>query len=244
MVGQSEEAIASSLCHVKHLRGDAQCKGARPGRLLPLAERAVAIGYRRHLEHYSVELTVETIEEAIERSGMGRTRLGDPRVIAFLDLTGFTALTEEEGDAAAAEAAERLTETVREQAASAGGRAVKFIGDGGMLQYPDPASAVRSALDLVDQIPDNGLPHAHVGINSGPVVFSDGDYFGRTVNLAARIADQAGPHQVLVADGVLDQVPSDLKLTPLGSIVMKGFVEPVLIHHATRAHSGAGSPGA
>ncbi len=205
------------------------------GRLLPLAERAVAIGYRRHLEHYSVELTVEAIEMAMERAGMRPTRLGDPAVITFLDLTGFTALTEEQGDEAAAEVAERLTEAVRERVAGAGGKTVKFMGDGALLHFHDPESAVRCALDLVDEIPELGLPQAHVGINSGPIVFSDGDYFGRTVNLAARIASLAEPHQVLTADRVLDPVPTDLRLLPLGPVTMKGISEPVDLQIVVRA---------
>ena len=203
--------------------------------LLPLARQVVDIGYRRHLEHYSVEVTVENIELAFERAGLGRSPLGGTPAIAFVDLTGFTALSEDVGDEAAAGIAERLTDTVRQRAAEAGGRAVKFMGDGAMLHFPDPVAAARCVLGLVDEIPALGLPQAHAGISSGPVVFSDGDYFGRTVNLAARIADQAGPHQVLIADGVLDPVPQDLRLASLGPVSMKGISEPVSLHRVLRA---------
>lgn len=202
------------------------------GRLLPLARTVLELGYRRHIEHYSVEITVENVESATDRQGLGRSPLRDPTVIAFIDLTGFTSLTEEEGDLAAARMAERLVETVRGQASAAGGSAVKFMGDGAMLRFSDPDAAVRCLLHLVDRMPELGLPQAHAGVNAGRVVFSDGDYFGRAVNLAARIADRAGPNQVLVADGVLDPVPEDLRLIPLGPVVMKGVSEPVMLHQA------------
>ena len=104
-----------------------------------------------------------------------------------------------------------------------------------MLHFLDPASAVRCALDLVDRIPRLGLAQAHVGINSGPVVFSDGDYFGRTVNIAARITDRAGPNEVLVAEETLAKVPSDLKVTRLGPMSFKGVAEPVQVYRASWA---------
>ncbi|MGH8873033.1 MAG: adenylate/guanylate cyclase domain-containing protein, partial [Acidimicrobiia bacterium] len=82
---------------------------------------------------------------------------------------------------------------------------------------------------MIEAIPGLGLPNAHVGVNSGPVVYSDGDYFGRTVNVAARIADRASPHEVLVAEGALVTVPDDLKLTPLGTVTLKGVAKPVSV---------------
>jgi class 3 adenylate cyclase len=72
---------------------------------------------------------------------------------------------------------------------------VKLLGDGVMFHFPEPAQAVWCGvgLELVDRIPRAGLPQAQVGLPSGPVVFQDGDYFGRTVNIAARITDCARP---------------------------------------------------
>ena len=73
-----------------------------------------------------------------------------------------------------------------------GGVPVKWLGDGVMIHHREPAGAVLSALGLVAQLPEAGLPPAHVRVAAGPVVAQGGDYFGRTVNLAARIAAQAG----------------------------------------------------
>ncbi|MGH8916308.1 MAG: adenylate/guanylate cyclase domain-containing protein [Acidimicrobiia bacterium] len=201
-------------------------------RLLPLARDAISIGYRRHLDHYTVEIIVENVELAIEGAGLGPAGHAGHPAIAFVDLTGYTALTEDEGDIVAAHIAERLTEAVRERAAARQGRTVKLMGDGAMLHFVDPAQAVRCGLELIGDIPALGLPNAHVGISSGPVVFSDGDYFGRTVNLAARIADRAEPREVLVAEGALSPIPPDLKLEPLRPFTLKGVAKPVGLYRA------------
>jgi len=205
-------------------------------RLLPLAHRAVALGYRRHLEHYTVEDVIENVELALERAGLAPPGHRDPPAIAFVDLTGYTDLTEEEGDAAAADLADRLAEVVRETAADRGGRAVKFLGDGVMFHFADPIGAVRCGLDLVERIPAAGLPRAHVGINAGPVVYRDGDYFGRTVNVAARITDYARPGEVLVAEEALGgSSPPDVRFELLGPVSLKGLAAPVTLHRAARA---------
>jgi adenylate cyclase len=59
-------------------------------------------------------------------------------------------------------------------------------------------------VELVDRLPRAGLPLARVGLHSGPVVFQNGDYFGRTVDIAARITDYARPGEVLVSDPAVD----------------------------------------
>jgi adenylate cyclase len=69
-----------------------------------------------------------------------------------------------------------------------------------MFHFPDPADAVASSLGMVQEVPDAGLPSAHVGVAAGTVVAHGGDYFGRTVNLASRIAGLARAGQVLVSE--------------------------------------------
>jgi adenylate cyclase len=79
-------------------------------------------------------------------------------------------------------------------------------------------------------------PPAHVGLHAGPVVFQDGDYFGRTVNLAARIAGHAGPGQVLVSDQVVAECPDGrVAFEPIGPVPLKGVADPVPLHRASRA---------
>src|SRR5205823_5240020 len=80
---------------------------------------------------------------------------------------------------------------------SFGGRVVKTLGDGVMFHFADPAGAILCGLAMVERAERLGLPRARMGVNAGKVVFRDGDYFGRTVNIAARIADYARPGEVL-----------------------------------------------
>ncbi len=109
---------------------------------------------------------------------------------------------------------------------------MKLLGDGVMFHFPRATSAVRCALELVERAPEEGLPPAHVGVSSGPVVFRDGDYFGRTVNIAARVADRAGPHQVLVTDDVVQACGDEATFVAMGRFELKGLAEPLMLHQA------------
>ncbi|OLE38448.1 MAG: hypothetical protein AUG48_01740 [Actinobacteria bacterium 13_1_20CM_3_68_9] len=106
----------------------------------------------------------------------------------FCDLVGFTALAETEGDGRALEVAVDLQRRVRSLLADHGAEQVKSIGDGLMLRCTNPASAVRLGLRLVGELAaDPGFPPVRVGIHSGPALTRDGDWYGRTVNVAARL---------------------------------------------------------
>ena len=200
-------------------------------------ERTLVLLYRRHFEHYVLEVTVLRAEAALERAGLARRRPVRPPAIAFLDLTGYTKLTEERGDRAAAELAGRLVEMVHEFAHRHGGRPVKLLGDGVMFHFPEPGQAVRCGLELADRIPRVGLPQARVGLHSGPVVFQDGDYFGGTVNIAARITDYARPGEVLVSDQVVadtDRLEA-VRFEPVGPVSLKGLSAPITLFTAVHA---------
>jgi adenylate cyclase len=205
--------------------------------LMASLERAVVLLYRRHFEHYVLDVTVLRAEAALERAGLARRRPDRPPAIAFLDLSGYTKLTEERGDRAAAELAARLVEIVHELAHRHGGRPVKLLGDGVMFHFPEPAQAVRCGLELVDRIPRVGLPQARVGLHSGPVVFQDGDYFGRTVNIAARITDYARPGEILVSDQVVADVDrlEAVRFEPVGPVSLKGLSAPITLFTAVHA---------
>jgi adenylate cyclase len=156
--------------------------------------------------------------------------------MSFLDLVGYTHLTEQRGDAAAAALTETLAVLVNRSAREHGGVPVKWLGDGVMIHYREPAGAVLSALGLVAQLPEAGLPPAHVGVAAGPVVAQGGDYFGRTVNLAARIAAHASADQVLVSQLVAESAPPQgVRFVELGELPLKGFARPVRLLEACRA---------
>ena len=104
-----------------------------------------------------------------------------------------------------------------------------------MFHFPDPGQAVLCSLDLVDQAAEAGMPPAHVGVNAGPVVFRDGDYFGRTVNIASRIAGKAGPGEVLVSESVVGASDVDgVLFDRVGPVELKGVSGPVGVFRANR----------
>jgi len=177
---------------------------------------------------------VEHVEGALEAAGLYR-RLDRPPAMCFLDLTGYTRLTEERGDAAAAELAARLAGLVRRSSLEHRGTPVKWLGDGVMFYFREPAAAVPAALDMVEVVGRQGLPPAHVGIHAGPVIFQEGDYFGRTVNLAARIAEYARPSEVLVSQEVVDAADGGpVSFTEIGPVELKGVSGPLRLYTARR----------
>lgn len=201
----------------------------------PMVERMMLWVYRRHQEHATIEHIVEHVENMLDEAGLTIPRPARPPAMAFLDLVGYTRLTEERGDETAVELVARLGEIVRSESARFGGKPVKWLGDGVMFHFPDPRQAVLCSLDLVDRTPATGLPPAHVGVNAGPVIFRDGDYFGRTVNVAARIAGRAGPGEVLVSDDVVDLVDDEgLRFEHIGPVELKGLSSPVVLHRVGR----------
>jgi adenylate cyclase len=202
---------------------------------LPLGDPALLAIYHRQEELLWTEGLVERIEHELEAAGM-LGRAGRVPAMLFLDLVGYTRLTEEQGDAAAAALAERLAVLVSRSAREHGGVPVKWLGDGVMVHFPDPAGAVLSALDLVEQLPAAGLPPAHVGVAAGPVVVQGGDFFGRTVNLAARIATQASAGQVLVSDSVPKSASFEaVRFTEVGEGRLKGIPHAVRLLKASRS---------
>ena len=103
-----QEPLAAASPSQQRGRADAITAVATP--LLPALERTVLLLYRRHLEHYIIESIVLNTETSLEQAGLGQPRSARPPAIAFLDLTGYTSLTEERGDRAAADLAARLVE--------------------------------------------------------------------------------------------------------------------------------------
>lgn len=119
----------------------------------------------------------------------------------FSDLVGYTALADAEGDDRAVEVALLLHRRVRGLLSHFGAEEVKALGDGIMLRCADPAAAVRLGLRIVDELgTDPGCPPVRVGIHTGPAVGRDGDWYGRTVNVAARLCSVAPGGQVLVSE--------------------------------------------
>jgi adenylate cyclase len=205
-------------------------------RVMALGERLMVWLRGRHLEHEVISATVQGTEEYLQQLGEVEERERRPPAIAFLDLTGYTALTEERGDEAGADLADRLTTLVNQAAQAHSGRPVKWLGDGVMFYFPEPRAAVLTGLDLVEQTPTAVDVRARVGINAGRVIFRDGDYFGRTVNVASRIADYARPGEVLVSDEVKQSWDgAGVRFEAVGPVALKGLREEVTLYAASRA---------
>jgi adenylate cyclase len=203
-------------------------------RMAPFTEQTLLAIYHGQQEHAWGQGFVELVEGALERAGRYR-RLERPPAMCFLDLTGYTRLTEEQGDEAAADLAARLATLVRRSAQEHDGTPVKWLGDGVMFYFREPAAAVLAALEMAAAVGRHGLPPAHVGIHAGPVVFQDGDYFGRTVNIAARIAEYARPGEVLVSQEVVDAADAEpVRFTEIGPVKLKGVSGPLRLHTARR----------
>jgi adenylate cyclase len=188
---------------------------------------------RRHGEVFLTEHQFEHVETALEEAGI---RVRPPRgdeAAAFADLTGYTRLTEEAGDERAAEVSLALAQFVNEVAAAHRGEVVKMLGDGVHFHFRDPADAVRASLDIVAGVEPRGLPPAHIGVNAGPMIYDEGDYFGRTVNIAARVAAKAGAGDVFVGEELARNVePSRFTLHEVGEFELKGISRPVTIFRA------------
>lgn len=118
----------------------------------------------------------------------------------FADLAGYTALTEDRGDEAAARIAREFRRTMCALSREHGAWQVKSMGDGVMIWSPDAAHAVALAAHTIEDVgtrPD--LLPVRVGVHTGAAVMRGCDWYGSAVNLAARLADQAEPNEALIS---------------------------------------------
>jgi len=205
-------------------------------RLLPYVHQLVSWLYARHFESQATSHRLGHIERALEAAGLHRTTPPCPEACAFADLSGYTRLTEELGDQAASQMAVRLSGLMRDVADRNDGVVVKMLGDGVHFHFQDPLAAVRGSLDFVESAEPQGLPPAHVGVNAGPMTYTDGDYYGLTVIIAARLAGHAGPGQVLVGEAATtDGRPDGVRFEEIGPVPLKGVARPVNVYRAVRA---------
>lgn len=153
----------------------------------------------------------------------------------FADLAGFTALTEVHGDDEAADLAGRFSQSVRELLPAREAEVVKTIGDAVLVRVSDPIAALRHAIRIAYDIgAQHGAPVVRVGLHTGPAVERDGDWFGATVNLAARIAGAAGGGEVLLSEGsryAVGDVPG-IVFQPRGDQRFRNVREPVMVYAA------------
>ena len=154
--------------------------------------------------------------------------------VLFADVSGSTKLYESEGDKAATEAIARCVDQLRKTVESSGGRVVKTIGDEVMAVFPTPDAAAFAASNMqyaIDALPLVGATKlgVRIGFHCGPVIQSDNDIFGDTVNLAARLVEQAARSQIITSHETSDRLGPVFRSfkRPLYAIHVKGKAEEV-----------------
>lgn len=170
-----------------------------------------------------------------------------PSTFLFADLAGFTALTEAHGDEEAADVAAAFFGELRALLADHGAEEVKTIGDATLTRSVDATEAVRLGLRIARDVGGrHGFLSVRVGMHTGPAVWRDGDWFGTTVNVAARVAGLAAGGQVLITEETVcaagDLAGVDLR--GLGLHDFRNVAEPVRVYEALAegSHDGAGLP--
>ena len=223
-------------------KGKSPVESMRPAlRLGPVLSELMVWLQGRHQEHEVFARIVTYVEETLIKTGHD-DRQGQRPAIAFIDLTGYTEMTASGGDEQAAQSATMLQILAASAVRSRRGRVVKLLGDGVMLQYSSMIDAIDSVRELMASIAAAGLPQAHAGIAAGSIVVRDGDVYGHTVNLAARIASHAEAGELLVAADGADAVAGGvLELEDAGSVGLKGIADPVRLLRVRLGEDHAGS---
>jgi adenylate cyclase len=163
----------------------------------------------------------------------------------FADIAGFTALTEAHGDEAAFALMADFIKAVKTELPAVRGEHVKSIGDALMLRIPDPGDAIVLGLRIANELMlDHGAPAVRVGLHHGSAVESEGDYFGASVNLAARVSALASGGEVLVTGSTAALVPEveGVFYESRGRQALKNIAEPVEIFAAVPMGSSTEGP--
>ncbi|HVX34529.1 MAG TPA: adenylate/guanylate cyclase domain-containing protein [Solirubrobacterales bacterium] len=203
----------------------AEAMGDLAARVMPLAAPLTEYLHNRYLRYFIEQDVVGHMETGGEQS-TAELELGHvATTLCFIDLTGFTRFTEEEGDIEALDVVENFVETV-EATLPPEATIVKTIGDEVMVVSPDAAALTEWAVAFLGRF--DRRPQPRVGIHSGDAVYRDGDYFGNSVNLAHRIVNRAVAGEVLVTDRVAATLADrpGLRLEPIGEVSLKGFPVP------------------
>ena len=149
-------------------------------------------------------------------------------VIAFVDLAGFSAITDVFGDESSLAILD-VFEGIVSSSLAEGGRLVKWIGDEVMLAFPDPDSALRSLGYLLPACRAEGrLPLTRAGVHYGPVIPRGGDFFGATVNVASRITASSSAGWLLATRPIADAAEAKgIHFEPLGPTALRSVAEMI-----------------
>jgi adenylate cyclase len=191
------------------------------GELLPLASPIMDHVHQRFLQHFVEQDVIGHMEADLEgeQLDLGRLRVA----IAFADLAGYTRLTEEIGEEEAVGAVERFVADV-ENTLPDDARVIKTIGDEVMVVGGDPGALVDWAVGFQELHDERPLPR--IGMHYGETLYRDGDYYGREVNQAARVAARAAGGEVICTRTIVEHGGSNLDFERIGEVRLKGFSDP------------------
>ena len=201
--------------------------------LLPLASPIMDHVHQRYLQHFVEQDVIGHMETDLHGSplDLGRLRVA----IAFADLAGYTRLTEEQGEEEAVGAVERFVEAV-ELTLPEDARVIKTIGDEVMVVGGDASALVDWAVGFQQLMTERPLPR--IGIHYGETLYRDGDYYGREVNLAARVAARSAGGEVIVTRTVVEAAGPHLEFSRIGEVRLKGFTDATELFLARPADEG------
>jgi adenylate cyclase len=198
--------------------------------LLPLASPVMDQVHQRYLQHFVEQDVVGHMESDLDDDpiDLGRLRVA----IAFADLAGYTRLTEEEGELEAVDAVERFVEAVQATLPE-DARVIKTIGDEVMIVGSDPTGVTDWAVGFQQLYAGEALPR--IGVHCGHALYRDGDYYGRDVNIASRVAARSAGGEVLVTRPVVDRAGAHLEFERIAEVRLKGFTDSTEVFLARQA---------
>lgn len=165
--------------------------------------------------------------------------MGVQSTVVFADLFGSTGVFETVGNAKATEVVTRITAWVADKFTAKGGRVVKFLGDGVLAVFHDSHDAIVAVVEMqrayqqqLAQLPIGCYMPLRIGVVRGDVEMVDEDCYGDAVNIAARLSELTGPHQIWVNEAAIESQPQwpDTRIRPLGPIHIRGRAEPCTVY--------------
>jgi len=148
------------------------------------------------------------------------------RTFSFVDISGFTAFTDREGDAAAVQLLETVRANIRRLASVHGVRVAKWLGDGAMLVGVEPEPVIEAVVKMVE-VSQVTRP-LRAGVAAGDVILFEGDdHIGQAVNLASRLSDLAGPDEILAPADMMTSLFVNTRAVPIGKSEVPGIKEPI-----------------
>ena len=206
--------------------------------VLPLAGPVLDQIHQRYLQFFIDQDIVGHMESDLDGTAvdLGRMRVA----IAFADLTGYTRMTEEEGELSAVDAVERFVEAV-EVTLPDEARIIKTIGDEVMIIGSDASALTDWAVGFQAMQTERPLPR--IAVHRGVALFRDGDYYGRDINIASRVAARSAGGEVLVTRPVV-QVAREggphLEFERIGEVTLKGFSDSTEVFVARQRQKESG----